>query len=404
MDSNAFLFNPDGSLTTHASHFNASFQVQFAQTSTVLNSALAGGLAALAAPSPASGLTYAFNPSAGVFTRSTSSYGPVLGERAETIGRHMVSTALVYQHFNFDRVGGLDLDDLPYVFSHDNPAPGGREDIIVAPLSVSLVQDQTTLIVEWGASDTLDLGIAVPVVRTDLHAVARAQILRLGTESNLQVHFFRGPLGEIGLNRDYSASGSATGIGDVLVRAKKSLKHAQGGRGLGIAVGFAARLPTGDEENLLGAGALGLRPLLIASWSEGRFGAHVNLSYEWNGNSTLAGDVLTGEKGSLPDIARYSAGIDYGVSKQATFSLDLLGTRSFDAVRLSRSTFTAVDGVSQFPSIDFTAGDTNAIDLALGGKFNIAGKLLLDASAVWSLHNNGLRDHFVTMLALEYAF
>lgn len=400
VDSDALL--PNGQ--SHAAHFNSSFQAQFAQTSIALNSALAGGLAALAAPSPASGFTYTFNPSAGVFTRSTESYGPVLGERAETIGRHMISTAIVYQHFNFDRVGDLDLDDLPYVFSHDNPALGGRADVIVAPLSLSLVQDQTTLLVDWGAAATLDLAIAVPVVRTELQALARAQILRLGTESNPQVHYFLGPLGEIGLTRDYRASGSATGLGDVLLRAKKSLKRAQGGQGAGLALGFEVRLPTGDEENLLGAGALGLRPLLIASLSRGRFAAHVNASYQWNGDSVLAGNIVIPEKASLPDIARYSAGVDVGASRQATFSLDLLGTHSIDAVRLSRSTYMALDGVTQFPSLNFAAGSTSAIDLALGGKFNVGGKLLLDASALWSLKNTGLRDRFVTMLALEYSF
>ena len=400
VDSDALL--PDG--ITHAAHFNASFQAQFARTSSALNSALAGGLAALAAPSPASGFTYTFSPAAGVFTRSSASYGPVLGERAETLGRHLVSLAVVYQHFDFDQVGGMDLENLPYVFSHDDASPGGRSDFVVAPLSLNLVQDQTTLLGEWGATETLDLAVAIPVVKTQLQAIARAQILRLGTESNPKVHYFKGPLGETGLTRDYQASGSATGLGDVLVRAKKSLKRATGGQGVSVAAAIGVRVPTGDEENLQGTGAFGLRPVLMASYSRGRFGAHVNGSYQWNGKSTLAGDVLTGEKGSLPEVARFSAGTDFGVSKQATFSLDLLGTRSVDAVRLSPSTYTALDGVTKFPSIDFTAAGTTALDLALGGKFNIAGKLLLDASAVWSLKNTGLRDSFVTVLALEYSF
>lgn len=400
VDSDSHL--PDGS--THAFHFNSSFQAQFAQTSSALNSALAGGLAALAAPSPASGFTYAFSPAAGVFTRTSASYGPVLGERAETLGRHLASLALVYQHFDFDQVGGMDLETLPYVFSHDNPALGGRADVVVAPLSLNLVQDQTTLLGEWGATATLDLAVAIPVVRTELHAIARAQILRLGTESVPQVHYFQGPLGEAGLTRDYQASGSATGLGDVLVRAKRSIRRAAGGQGLSLAVALGVRVPTGDEENLQGTGAFGLRPVLMVSYSHGRFGAHANGSYQWNGKSTLAGDVLTGQKGSLPEVGRLSAGADFGVSKQATFSLDLLGTRSVDAVRLSPSTYTALDGITKFPSIDFTATGTTALDLALGGKFNIAGKLLLDASAVWSLKNTGLRDSFVTLLALEYSF
>ena len=79
VDSLAVL--PDGS--THAAHFDSAFQQEFGQ----FNVALATQLLTVPFPSPASGYTYEFDESLGVFTRSTQSFGPILTERAETIGK-----------------------------------------------------------------------------------------------------------------------------------------------------------------------------------------------------------------------------------------------------------------------------------------------------------------------------
>ena len=78
VDSESVL--PDGS--THSAHFNGAFQAEFGQ----INIALVRQLGALPIPSPASGFTYAFDPASGTFVRSTQSFGPILADRAETIG------------------------------------------------------------------------------------------------------------------------------------------------------------------------------------------------------------------------------------------------------------------------------------------------------------------------------
>jgi len=53
------------------------------------------------------------------------------------------------------------------------------------------------------------------------------------------------------------------------------------------------RVPSGDEKNFLGTGAIGLRPFLI--WSQGgKISPHLNLGYEWSGKSLLASDASTG--------------------------------------------------------------------------------------------------------------
>ena len=98
---------PDGS--THAAHFNSAFQEEFTQ----FNVALATQLLTVPFPSPASGYTYTFDESLGVFTRSTQSFGPILTERAETIGKGKFTFGFAYQRFRFDSIEGVDLGAVP---------------------------------------------------------------------------------------------------------------------------------------------------------------------------------------------------------------------------------------------------------------------------------------------------
>src|SRR3979409_1747688 len=94
VDSEARL--PNGQ--THSAHFNSAFQAEFTQ----FNVALASQLTGLPIPSPASGFTYTLDPTLGLFNRSTKSFGPLLSERAETIGKKKVSVGVHFQRFTFD--------------------------------------------------------------------------------------------------------------------------------------------------------------------------------------------------------------------------------------------------------------------------------------------------------------
>jgi len=123
VDSEAVL--PDG--TTHSAHFNGAFQSEFTQ----INVALVRQLGALPIPSPAAGFTYAFDTSTGTFVRSTQSFGPILADRAETIGRGRFAFGYNLQQFSFETFDGLRLSHVPAVFTHDDAdLGGGRSDVI----------------------------------------------------------------------------------------------------------------------------------------------------------------------------------------------------------------------------------------------------------------------------------
>ena len=377
----------------HSAHFNSAFQFDFSQFST----ALVSQLVSLPLPSPASGFTYHFDPSLGVFQRTTQSFGPIIAERADTIGAGRASFGFAYQRFTFDSMEGLDLRRVPAVFTHDNAfLRGGREDVVTTTNAITATVGQATAFVTVGINDRFDVSVAVPVVSNDLKVVSEATIQRLGTTNTL-THFFRQANGDVGERRTFTAVGSATGLGDVTVRLKGTLVR-------GVALGLDMRLPTGDEMQLLGTGATGLQPFAAMSVTAGKVSPHLNASYKWSGSSVLAGNPSTGQSADFPDQLSYAAGADVGVNGRLTIALDVLGRYLRDTTRLVVQDFHALDDRSVFPNVVFERDSFNALSGALGMKANVGGRLLVDVNLLFKLDENGLRDKVTPLVGIEYAF
>jgi hypothetical protein len=380
---------------THSAHFNSDFQTEFTQFSTALTSRLAS----VPLPSPASGFTYEFDSSLGVFTRSTQSFGPILAERAETIGGRRFSFGFTYQHFNFDTLEGNDLGNIPAVFTHDSAELlGGREDLVTTVNSITARINQFTIFLTYGLTDRLDVSVAAPLMSNELQIRSHATVQRIGTEVD-DIHFFREADDSIGQERVFNASGSASGIGDLTVRLKGNVW-----RTAGMSLGLDLRVPTGDEQNLLGVGAAGVKPFLIWSAHLQGFSPHVNAGYQWNGKSVLAGDATTGEATKLPDQAFFVAGADFGVGSRFTFVVDVLGNYFIDTPRMQRTEFRALDKVSVFPNITFITDSFLVLNGAVGCKVNVAGELLLDFNLLFNLNDNGLQDKVTPLMGMEYSF
>lgn len=401
------LFGPRGlvvdSLATlpgeqpHSAHFNSDFQFNFTQFGT----ALVSQIVSVPLPSPSGGFTYHFDPSLGVFQRTTQSFGPILADRADTIGAGQVAVGWTHQRYTYDSVEGIALDRVPAVFTHDSAfLRGGRDDVVTTINAIEATVSQSTFFVTFGVTDRLDVSLAMPVVNNQLKVVSEATIRRLGTTNPL-THFYRQSDGEVGERRIFTAQGSASGLGDVLIRVKS--KVGEWGPG-GLAVGMNVRLPTGDEMNLLGSGAAGLQPFAIWSGTFQRVSPHINASYRWNGSSVLAGNPSTGESAHFPDQANYAIGADVSINSRLTVAFDLLGAYTRNAQRLRPQTFTALDGRSVFPNIGFVRESFNAVNGAVGFKADLFGRLLLDVNLLFKVDDSGLRDKVTPLVGLEYTF
>ena len=96
-------------------------------------------------------------------------------------------------------------------------------------------------------------------------------------------------LGQV--SQTLSETASATGLGDILLRGKYNFVRSNANA---LAASIDLRLPTGDEDDLLGTGATQTKLQLLASGEYGLFAPHAYFGYTFsNGDvSDLTADVL----------------------------------------------------------------------------------------------------------------
>jgi hypothetical protein len=388
--------------TNHAAHFNSSFQSDFR----LMNIALTSQLTALPLPSPASGVTYKFDAATGTFVRSTRSFGPILADRGETIGRGRVALGTNLQVFTFDKLDGVSLSDVPAIFRHDAyKTTAGRSDVIATRNTIDASVTQFTGALTFGVTDRIDVSAAVPVIRTRVALLSNATIQRVGTGTDLGVHYFLDPAapGGHGTSRQFYSSATAAGVGDIVLRGKATVIR-EGDRSL--AAGVDLRLPTGDERNLLGSGALGFRPFAAFSTTIGATAPHVNVSYQWNGESLLAGDVREEIKADMPDQFQYAVGSDVSINSHLSLVFDLLGQRFIKSPRLSTFDFVASGpaGSANLQDLRFDTSSFWTTSGSAGLKANVATRLLINFNLRFAIGSAGLTDRITPLIGLEWAF
>lgn len=436
------VFGPNGlghpplaANTFHDVHFNADFQSSF----TPLNSAIGTQLSLLQLASPASGILFTFDRTLGVVQRSNESFGPILSERSETIGRHKLFVAVTYQYFKFDTLDGINLSSIPAVFQHidtpscligpantpnrcvpvtsqlvngqptytNNGTPSYEKEYITTNNSIDLKVHQVTLFGTFGITSRIDASVAIPILDVRLGAFSSAHINAISVppgDTTVSDYLHRFCQSQICLDQSFSNVHTATGIGDVTFRVKGTLWK---GERAGIALGADLRAPTGDELNFLGSGAWGFKPFIAASY-RARVSPHFNTGFEWNGSSILAGDVATGAKGRLPREFFYSGGVDVGVTHRLTVAVDLLGARVFNTFGLIPVTFTDqgdTTGVHRsVPDVFDVQQSFNMDDMSLGVKYSPIGNLLVTANVQFKLNDGGLRAKAVPLAGVSYTF
>ena len=240
----------------------------------------------------------------------------------------------------------------------------------------------------YGVTERFDVSVAVPFVSTDLRVVSDVTVRRFGT-TDPSIHFLRSTDGSLGDRRVFTAGGRASGVGDMTLRLKHSVTQTGP---TGVAVGVDLRLPTGDEQNLLGAGAPGVRGFVVWSRAARAFSPHVNVGFLWNGSTVLAGNTATGESADLADLLVYAAGADFGLHPRFTFALDLLSQVTIGGPRLERRDFAHLNGVDVLPDIAFVDSTFNELSMAMGVKLGLTDAIILDLNLLFGLDDNGLRD------------
>jgi hypothetical protein len=362
-----------------------------------ITSAFATQLTQLPLASPASGIIYAFDSKGGVPHRvGQETYGPVLTERGDTIGRYKLFIASTYQRFTFSSLDGIGLNNIPVVFNvctiTGQCAPIGTTD------RVKLTVNQVAIFGTFGITNWIDVSVAAPVNNISESAGAVScnpcnGPLDYSNPTNPIQYIFQ----------KTSKSGSKTGIGDLVFRVKVRVLSKNKYR---LALGGDFRAPSGDALNFLGSGAPGARP--FAAFSRGgQFSPHINVAFQWNGNSILGSDVA-GTSGKLANDIFYSGGMDGALGRRVTLAVDYLGDYVDNQFRLSRlsTTIPATSTTAAFtvPDVAVVKGSFNTVKGTVGLKYNPVKNLLITGNVLFRFDHNGLRNNPVPLAGISYSF
>ena len=405
-----------------------------------LNVSLASQLTTFPLASSSGGFTFGVNERGEIVPTSTT-FGPLFAERGLTIGRGKINFGFEIQGTSYDSFEGVKLEsnELRFISQHNNCCPAGanspanttdfvpefERDLLQSSLRADITTKTSAFFANFGVTNRFDVGLAVPIVHVDIDATVTGDILRTATSANPTIHSFDGN----GLTtKSASDSGSETGLGDLLVRAKYNVYRTPT---VALAGALDLRLPTGNEDKLLGSGATQAQFYFIASGEYNRISPHVNFGYTLSNGETSAdagdvdnpagafGPVAAGVNQhpidlSVPDEVNYTFGVDFAAHPRVTVGFDVRGRTIRDVPRFEQATTTYANrGPGALPSASFSEPDEfqdverdnlNQLLGVAGGKFNLGGTFLLNFSILFPLNDSGLKPNVTPVIGFDYVF
>jgi hypothetical protein len=384
------LDNSVNATNGHGDHFVPDIIANNGAILAFLTDAIAASAANLPLSATTSGVTFRFV--GGLPVRTSSSLGPIFGERAQTLGKGRFVVGANMSGLNFTSLRGVPLNQIVLNFTHDDVDPPGlgqplrENDILQVRLDLSVNLLVSTFFTTYGITDKIDVGIAVPLVHTGITGRSTGQFFPFGIPTS---HFFAGDSANPVLSATATTFGFSTGIGDVALRTKWSLLDKEQ---LGMAFMADARLPTGSDEDLTGAGHASLRGLFLASARLGNFAPHLNLGYALRGGRN--------------DAVLATGGFDQPLSDWATIAVDIM-----TEWQVGESSLQLPNDVAILSPVVRHVTPTNIPDIkdhrvngSFGMKFRTPGGPILVANALMPLRRGGLESRFVWTLGIDGNF
>jgi Putative MetA-pathway of phenol degradation len=334
--------------------------------SDAMQRALLVNLASAPIATSSGGFLYRLNPELGTVERASETFGTLFVERALTAGQGNFSFGMAGTTAEYDRLNGFDLKDGSFITVanrfRDEAAPFDTES-----LTMNVRASTMTFFANFGVTDEFDVGAVVPLARVSLDG-ERLNVYR-GTSAVQAV-----------------ATGSASGLADIALRAKYAVVRTRSG---GVAAAGEVRLPTGDEENLLGAGSTQWRLLAVGSLESGPLSVHGN------------GGIV---RGGLSDETFFAGALSAAVHPRATITGEIVRRHvtELHGFDLSPAPHPTVTGVDTFRLTE-TAEPTTLWTAITGVKWNVSDTLVIGGHLLWSLRDRGLTSDFTPTVAVEYS-
>ena len=338
--------------------------------------------------SASSSVTYVFDPELDAPVRQPGVAGPVIGERARTLGRGQWDIAGTYSYVHLTTINGDDMDSLV-----NKPRVNGRTIVFPVKGGITLKDGRFTNFLPvrvvadldvrahifapsltYGLTPDLDLNIVVPLLQTSLGVTAHTQ-----TPDPRFPQFALPPGNPNAQQGERSLSDEAFGVGDVLLRAKYMLfrsRWVDGAAGLGLS------LPTGNQADLQGTGTTRVQPALIFSqtfWN--RVEPLLNVGVDCNADNVDR------------SVVRWATGGTAQLLDRLSLSLVFLGRHE-----LARQT-------DPIPTPFFFQIERNdQYDASIGLRWRFAESGFVGLNAIVPLERSGLRADAIPTAAIEYAF
>lgn len=381
------------SYANHEEHFKPDADTSGTELIDFLQNAIVTSVSNIPVGATSSGATFTLGPSGAPQMTSGGSTGPIFGERSQTLGRGRVLIGFNVTEMTFHSIRGVDLSNLNLTLTHEDTPPVGLGDPQFEYDTIHIHTDLRTSLGEaalrmtYGVSNRVDLGIVIPVVNVSLSGTS---IGTIGNTETPPAHYFKllAP-GVYQVVDTAHASGSADGIGDISLRGKVNLfQTARAGVAL-LAEGW---LPTGDYNNMLGAGRGAISGSGIFSATFGSVSPHVNAGYLYRASATETSAALT------------TVGADAGLSSRVTVAGDFIGQWQTEPSKLKLpQPAHYIDGSvvrrTTIPNIP-----DNILAGSLGTKVLIASRFIAVGNVMVPLSNGGMVPNVVWTVGLERNF
>ncbi len=327
--------------------------------------------------------------------------GPILTDRAQTIGKHRLFIGFTASQFVFTDVDGLSLKSLPFAFVSTAYLPGTTTVVsntyTTEQTNLRFKVDQFISVGTFGLTKRVEMSVIVPVEYVSLGATTHNSTSYTVNSSNQLV---LGPYS----NPDTYSAGTASGVGDITVNGKGELW--QGERAT-VSVGMNLRTPTGDDRNLLGSGAWGFTPYIVYSYLA-KISPHAKFGYEWNTKTELNNPTGTaGGNKVLPGGMQYDFGADWAMSRKVTLAADLLGSQFLNTPELLEGTVTVQPSTGSPISLPASGSGITSYTInngSVGVKWNPARNLVLSVNGLFQINNTGLRSRPTPLVGISYKF
>lgn len=335
------------------------------------------------------GFAFELDPTTGLQVRRATTFGPSFADRVLTMGAGKMSVAANLAVATYDRLGDFDLNQMQLSAIAGN-SPGLNQ-----AGNLSLVMSSQTMVIYGaiGATDALDLSVAVPMVKVKVEGVS-------WVDNDL-----------LGVTRRAEGAGISSGLGDMALMAKyRFFKFGEGNPDPGgLAVVGTMRLPTGDRDNLRGLGITRVLGSVVVSAGRGRFRPHGSGGFEyWSSGIDIPADFTNTSTVTARHQIQYAGGVEYEATPKVTLITDLIGRHILGGGRVESQPFD-VDS-AEFPDVTSAQAvvglpkGITKLTLAPGLKWNLKGTVLLSVNFLIPMFDQGVHDLFTPVVGLDWTF